>query len=312
MIVLIGSTYALYKYSKYQNAFNMTTNGITFSFKSGTNELKSNSAYPISDAYAIANPDKLSYIDFTVIGNPESESDESTYAIYITPKSGNTLSGEYVKIYLTDENENIVAGPYTYNNLSDMTERTGKILYNGREVGEFTSNYKLYAWVDESYLENVSKTFNFYVNIHAYNTAVDLYTVTFDYNDGVTPKNTIQVTYGEEYGELPTPPERIGYTFKGWNGKNLFDKSNIDNGHFIVTKTGDVSNTPGSDRLDDWASTVLIKVNPNTMYIKSGNIGAMTQDYFDINENLIEVIRVASNELFLTPNNCYYVKFNLN
>ena len=34
VIVLIGSTYALYKYSKYQNAFNMTTNGITFSFKS--------------------------------------------------------------------------------------------------------------------------------------------------------------------------------------------------------------------------------------------------------------------------------------
>ncbi len=36
---------------------------------------------------------------------------------------------------------------------------------------------------------------------------------------------TKTVTVGQNYGWLPTP-ERVGYTFKGWNGKNLFSGFN--------------------------------------------------------------------------------------
>ena len=54
------------------------------------------------------------------------------------------------------------------------------------------------------------------------------YNVTLDYNDGVTPSTTMQVTYGSTYENLPSPT-RTGYTFKGWNGKNKtnFDLNNI-------------------------------------------------------------------------------------
>lgn len=136
---------------------------------------------------------------------------------------------------------------------------------------------------------------------------------TFDANGGtISTENTNSklVKIGDEYGELPIPT-RDEYTFKGWNGKNMFDKDSIDDTHFIVTATGEVSGLTGSNRLDDWASSDIIKVKPNTTYIKSGTIDAKTQNYFDVDSNLIKVTNIASGESFTTPNNCYYVKFNL-
>lgn len=50
------------------------------------------------------------------------------------------------------------------------------------------------------------------------------YTVTFNANGGSTPTSSKEVAVGFPYGELPTPT-RSGYTFKGWNGKNIL---NID------------------------------------------------------------------------------------
>ena len=49
-----------------------------------------------------------------------------------------------------------------------------------------------------------------------------LYMVTFDSNGGTLSETTKWVEYNEPYGSLPTPT-REGYTFLGWNGKNLFD-----------------------------------------------------------------------------------------
>ena len=57
------------------------------------------------------------------------------------------------------------------------------------------------------------------------------YTVTFDPNGGTVDTSTKTVTYGQSYGTLPTPT-RPGYTFLGWNGKNMFSltqNSNVTN-----------------------------------------------------------------------------------
>ena len=48
------------------------------------------------------------------------------------------------------------------------------------------------------------------------------YEVTFDANGGTVDEKSKVVKYGEAYGTLPTPT-RAGYTFKGWNGKNMFN-----------------------------------------------------------------------------------------
>ncbi len=48
------------------------------------------------------------------------------------------------------------------------------------------------------------------------------YTVTFDPNGGSVSTSSKSVIYNQPYGTLPTPT-REGYTFDGWNGKNLFN-----------------------------------------------------------------------------------------
>ena len=60
------------------------------------------------------------------------------------------------------------------------------------------------------------------------------YTVTANANGGTIPAttgwtgsgntSTKSVTLGSSYGDLPTPT-RTGYTFLGWNGKNMFNKN---------------------------------------------------------------------------------------
>ena len=62
------------------------------------------------------------------------------------------------------------------------------------------------------------------------NPMANQYAVTLDTNGGTlegygnSGKVIKQVSYGGQYGELPTPT-REGYTFKGWNGKNLLNTS---------------------------------------------------------------------------------------
>ncbi len=50
----------------------------------------------------------------------------------------------------------------------------------------------------------------------------NLITVTFDPQGGQLDQTSKNVISNDTYGILPTPT-REGYTFKGWNGKNLFD-----------------------------------------------------------------------------------------
>ena len=50
--------------------------------------------------------------------------------------------------------------------------------------------------------------------------------MTFDANGGTVDITSKTVKLGDTYGELPTPT-REGYTFKGWNGKNMFNEEKI-------------------------------------------------------------------------------------
>ena len=52
------------------------------------------------------------------------------------------------------------------------------------------------------------------------------YTVTFAANGGTVSPTTKTVTYDSNYGSLPTP-EKDGYIFEGWNGKNLLDYNDL-------------------------------------------------------------------------------------
>lgn len=51
-------------------------------------------------------------------------------------------------------------------------------------------------------------------------------TVTFDPQGGQLDQTTKNVIPNDTYGDLPTPTKE-GYTFMGWNGKNMFDEETI-------------------------------------------------------------------------------------
>lgn len=84
--------------------------------------------------------------------------------------------------------------------------------------------------------------------------------VTFDANGGTiegygnSSQMTKSVSYGETYGELPIPT-RDGYTFKGWNGKNLYDINNLPSRSKYYKSTG-VSVESG-----DWITIETTKDN---------------------------------------------------
>ena len=66
---------------------------------------------------------------------------------------------------------------------------------------------------------------------YEYTDECTLITVTFDPQGGQLDQTTKNVEYYKTYGTLPTPT-REGYTFMGWNGKNLL---NLD--EFYVEST---------------------------------------------------------------------------
>ena len=104
-------------------------------------------------------------------------------------------------------------------------------------------NYYLIVWINETNNDQVideGNTFYGMIDFDASNgsgvtavfgdtsSAIDdtQYTVTFNPNGGTVSTASKQVTVGQKYGALPTPT-RPGYTFKGWNGKNIFNFENV-------------------------------------------------------------------------------------
>ena len=174
LLVLMGSVYAFYNYRKSEEAFVLTTKGITARFTSGTNQINFTNAYPMSDEFALSNLSRLSYIDFTVSCESKNSEEAIKYEIYLTEKEGNTLSDEYIKLYLVDDNGFGIIDPIKYSELLNTTykkdKNIGKVVYEEKVDGKYTKNYRLYVWIDEDYSQNdVSEKFSFYVNLYAYN-----------------------------------------------------------------------------------------------------------------------------------------------
>ncbi len=173
ILILIGSTYAFFTYSKIHKALTLTSGGINATFVEGTNNLEIKYAYPISDNFAIQNLDKLDYIDFTVTGNVSDKNQAIKYEIYLTKNSESTIDENRIKVYLTDNNNAKVVEPAIYNDLEKTTyigASNGKIIYHNTESGSFSHQYRLYAWIDSIYSQNEEhQTFSFKVNLYAYN-----------------------------------------------------------------------------------------------------------------------------------------------
>lgn len=101
--------------------------------------------------------------------------------------------------------------------------------------------------------------------------------ITFDPEGGSVDTTSKKVMIGKTYGELPTPT-RDGYTFKGWRGKNIIDKSQS-------TKEGIRNETP----FNSWGTTafdnnwVLNNLQPSTQYTISFDVEGISIPEHDSN-----------------------------
>ena len=290
---------------------------------SESNVIDLDNQYPITDEYALNNliPVTITVtnnctnsINYVLTNTSLSENtgyiEDNKMRISVKRQKENSEEKTIVSpIYLT-ELENLTSGN-TYTMLTndlvnrpvikDFTNKTSYVIDREEIEGNTTNMYKVYLWIDYWEGDTTQKGLNNNsTQNQSYKSAISLvvngeetpkYTVTFDPNGGtLNSENASKVVYlGEEYGELPTPT-RDGYTFKGWNGKNLFNPNQM-----IITNTtyNDVTDElifrdKCYDRIllkDYWVPkpdtkyTLLVEVLKNTF---SENVKVTTDDRFFI------------------------------
>ncbi len=169
-IVVGGISYSYFVYNKDIGNVSLNAGEISLNLSDISGNLALTGAIPKSD-----NDGKISidYIDFTVDATVDTE--KIYYEIYILPKSGNTLDTSYLKTYLTDQNDVMISDVTKYSNLSNY-ESNGKIIYKGlinlnsnNTTKTETKDFRLRLWLDETYQETMSKTFEFDIYVNAYN-----------------------------------------------------------------------------------------------------------------------------------------------
>ncbi len=148
-------------------------------------------------------------------------------------------------------------------------------------------------------IKNTLTSQYYYVNVPEY--------VIFDADGGTVPIASKAVSYGEAYGELPTPV-KDGYTFLGWNGKNLFNRNIINENHY-ATNTGEIKSFSSSS--SPWDCSDYIKVeggktytfNPNTT---AGN-GSPRHVIYDEDKNYIDDVDSGLATITMPENARYLV-----
>ena len=181
---------------------------------------------------------------------------------------------------------------------------------------------KINFWIDY-YYDKPNKIFEAKIIAEGENNSyipTEPITVTFDADGGtITGDTTKQVYYHQNYGTLPTPTKE-GYTFMGWNGKNLFNYEEI-----LINNPDTVTQVElkGVQTIS-WINTNTTinqkflqgYFKENTQYTFSGNIAAtkVHNNYLKIvynnkseeNVNLSNYIKetnVFYNVVFLSQNN---------
>lgn len=128
--------------------------------------------------------------------------------------------------------------------------------------------------------------------------------VTFDPQGGEINQTAKQVTYNEPYGELPTPTKE-GYVFRGWRGKNLFDKSDA------LYAENSWIDTSGTIHNENPYSIYKIQIDENKTYTitNSGKVRTPGYNIYDKSGNVLQGQSYNLNETltFTTPENSDYI-----
>ena len=175
VIIIGGVSYSYFVYNKDIGTVTLNTGDISIDL-SGINGNKTlTNVVPLFDIDGKTTSD---YFDFTV--NSTVDTEKIYYEVYLLPKNTNTLDTSYLKVYLTDQSDNQINGVRLYNSLKESTKENGKVIYQGvvELNNDYTSkneskDFRLRLWLDESYTEQTSKTFEFDIYLYAKNVPED-------------------------------------------------------------------------------------------------------------------------------------------
>lgn len=227
-----------------------------------------------------------------------------------------TISNEKITVTAT-ENDGYVHTPgYVYLEVGKKyifncdSDGTWSNMENGDEVEAYILKDGLYT----TYMRMPSNNYEFTP------TATGTYRLRFDtnqsgkthsfWNISIKEKSpTKEVTHGTEYGDLPTPTNKPGYTFMGWTQNNLFDKN--------TTRYKDKSylNSSGQEAGHDAYAIYKLNVKPNTTYtiINSGGSQAPGYAFYDQNGSFIsgDGYRQRGTITITTPSNAATMNFSV-
>ena len=264
---------------------------------------------------------------YSLANNDFVKKDENNLYLFATSGYGSDLhlaNGKiyYCKIYQNNILVRILVPCYRKSdNVAGLYDTVNNVFYTNEGTGKFTVGNDI-ALADSNYAIQI--TSNSIVDIKEDHTLYAEWQynpkVTFDANGGTVSTETKMVTVGSTYGILPTPI-REGYTFKGWNGKNKFNKVDyaiIDNRVYFSTKNLIYGNTYtfSSNLKIEWFkissdSNGYNSVSQSDFQNGFNSFSFRMQRNINIPENRIQYI-IISDDNYNLPNNInYYDSFNI-
>ena len=179
VIVLIGVSYAAFKFTGEGNKLNtITTGSITMSYEETDNTISLNGALPTTDKTGMVRLNPGEYFDFTVSSTITGDVNINyEIAAKDVTTSDRKINGSNIKLYLTritDDGEEQVMSPRVYTEESTSNNFTGRpanemSLYTSSMSSSESNKYRLRMYVDEGYNpqgDGGNLTFSVKINVY--------------------------------------------------------------------------------------------------------------------------------------------------
>ena len=300
-VVLIGVSYAFYRYEKIGTNSQLVTGDIYMHYNGGNSK---NVSMTPSNTYR-----SNDYFEFTRDGKNTTTND-IVYEIVLN--HGEDLNSPHIRLndnYLrfrlvelnTNEEENVLIEETGFKSLNNTKLYVGRIA--GGTNSEINKTFRLYTWVEGIIIGNVSEAEytsdewdNVYTNISVgvngdfeEKTRDGSIRVTFNTVGGTLPITEKYYDVGDEYGELPTPI-KLGYEFLGWYLEDTYENQ--------VTSSSEISGTSNITLYAKWnMNGIMVLLNSN------GGTSSGTESIMAINNSshiVPEDITLPSKEYTVT------------
>ena len=262
IVLSLGTTYAWFSWNSSNNNVSFTIEGVNIIYNGG-NDITGIKLIPVTTKEKGVNDNTAIYKEITVSANKE-----VNFNLYLDVETlGNGLKDETFVWEIYKGNTLINNGNFKNINVGDTIN-----LMLHEKTSTTTQTYKLYIYIDGSVDNEVTldnQAYSFKLHADA-NDNPNEYVVALDADGGNVSNNKILVNKNQTYGTLPTPT-REGYTFLGWNGKNILNKL-----------TSSLATIQNETQNKYWASTVFNNawvnkyLKPSTTYTISYDVSCIS------------------------------------